>query len=113
MYHHLTFPEYVLTILKNSVKDFKPGYMERFNMYEGFFTTFPDFESFMRFYSRMLLQAKERAIGDVTLKIEPNYHFPEYGLIEYNFYDERHVHPIFTVQVQEVGNTICLHVPPY
>ncbi len=73
MYHHLTFPEYVTTILTNSVRDFKPGYMERFKHYNGFDTEFPDFESFMRFYSRMLLQAKERVLShllDKNLKVQ-------------------------------------------
>lgn len=113
MYDHLTFPEYVTTILTKSVRDFQPLYMRRFRSYKEFNSNFPDFESFLEFYSHMLLQAKERAIGDVRLIIEPNYHSPEIGLIAYNFYDERHVHPIFSIKVEEIGNTIALHVLPF
>ena len=113
MYSHLTFPEYVITILNKSIEDFKPGYMERFKSYDGFNTAFPDFESFYSFYSSMLLQAKERAIGEVTLKIEPNRPTLNKGFTAYNFYDGIHIHPIFTVEIQEIGNAITLDVPPF
>lgn len=113
MYNNLSFTEYVTTILSNSIKNFEPGYMERFKSFQEFKTEFSDFESFMKYYSRMLLQAKDRAIGNIRLETEPYNYLPYKGLISYNLYDERHIYPIFKVQVQKINDTITLYVPPF
>ena len=112
MYDHLTFPEYVITILTKSVQDFESGYMERFRRYPAFKTTFPDFDSFISFYSSMLEQAKERSVGSITLKIEPKCKTLNRGFTAYNFYDESHVYPILNMEIQQIGKAITIGMSP-
>lgn len=113
MYNHLSFPEYVIEILKQSVQDFQPNYMFRFSRYDNFRSTFPDFDSFLNFYGKMLKCAQLRAEGDIKMKIEPKVPTLREGFVAYHFYDQIHINPIMRVEVKIEGNQITLEVPPF
>ena len=113
MYSHLTFPEYVIEVLTQSVNDFQPNYMFRFSRYDKFHTTFPDFDSFLTFYGQMLECGKKRAEGEITLKIEPEVSTIQEGFVAYHFYDQTHRSPIMRVEVKIDGDNITLEVPPF
>ena len=67
--------------------------------------------SFYTFFQGMLMAAKERTSGMLLLKIENSY--GDAGFLSYNFYDEVHLHPRFSIKVKRTEEKVLLEMDPF
>ena len=105
--------EHVLKIFYQAVMDFKPNYIRRFSAYENFQTTFPFKEDFFEFFSLMLNHAKGRHVGNLALRIDPDYPTYNEGFTAYNYYDQEHRHPVFGYEVRVENKTMIFGMGPF
>jgi hypothetical protein len=67
--------------------------------------------SFYTFFQGMLMEAKERANGMLHLKIENSYGDADF--LSYNFYDEVHLNPRFSIKVKRTEENVLLEMDPF
>jgi hypothetical protein len=67
--------------------------------------------SFYTFFQGMLMEAKERTNGMLHLKIESTYCDADF--LSYNFYDEVHLHPRFSIKVKRTEEKVLLEMDPF
>lgn len=67
--------------------------------------------SFYTFFQGMLMEAKERTNGRLHLKIENSYGDADF--LNYNFYDEVHLHPRFSIKVKRTEEKVLLEMDPF
>jgi ASC-1-like (ASCH) protein len=68
---------------------------------------------FYQIFKSMLLCAKERQVGHISLNIE-NPGWEGDKLMEYyNFYDKKHKYSLLSIQVKKLENKIYLGVMPF
>ena len=105
--------EFVIGTIQRSVEWFAPETLMRLSVYENVKTTFPSFESFVTFSKKLYEQAQEKANGQISMKIEPEYPTMEERFTAYNFYDQKGDKPILTIEVLHENETITLSLPPF
>lgn len=104
---------FVTGTIRRSVEWNAPETLMRLSTYDNVKTTFPDFESFVSFYSTLLDCAKSRSSGELTLRIEPDFPTLEEGFTAYNFYDDVYSMPLLTVEIMEEEGAITLALSPF
>jgi len=67
--------------------------------------------SFYTFFQGMLIAAKDRTNGMLWLKIENTYCDADF--VSYNFYDEVHLHPRFSIKVKRTEEKVFLEMDPF
>jgi hypothetical protein len=67
--------------------------------------------SFYTFFQGMLMAAKARTNGILRLKIENTYCDADF--VSYNFYDEVHLHPRFSIKVKRTEEKVFLEMDPF
>ena len=67
--------------------------------------------SFYIFFKGILMAAKDRTIGKLHVKIERS--FSDSFCDCYNFYDEVHLHPRFSIDVKRTVNNVILLMYPF
>ena len=67
--------------------------------------------SFYTFFQGMLMEAKDRTNGRLHLKIENSYGDADF--LSYNFYDEVHLHPRFSIKVKRTEEKVLLEIDPF
>jgi len=66
---------------------------------------------FYTFFQGMLMASKERTSGMLHLKIENKY--CEDDFVSYNFYDEVHLNPRFSIRVKRMEEKVLLEMDPF
>ena len=98
----------ILSCINNDLESFLP-----FLMSAEVETEAPNKEDFYQFFKGMLNHAHESSEGELTLKIEqPTWNTDE-EVLNYNFYDNTHKHPLLSIVIKENNNLICLGIMPF
>jgi hypothetical protein len=100
--------ELILSCINNSPESFLP-----FLMSAEVETEAPNKKDFYKFFKGMLNHAHESSKGEVTLKIEQPTLDTDKEVLNYNFYDNVHKHPLLSIEVKENNNLIYLGIMPF
>ncbi|MBL1281225.1 MAG: hypothetical protein COA33_013180 [Fluviicola sp.] len=76
-------------------------------------TEMPNKTRFYRFFKRMIKCAKQKSVGEWTLKIEKTSWNRGQDNVAYNFYDEKHKYARLSIIVTEKGNEIIFETIPF
>jgi hypothetical protein len=105
--------ETILNALIESCINFNPKLLKPYVLSEKIVTDMPNKIRFYKFFKHMLLSAKEKSEGQISLKIEkPNWENDK-SLEYYNLYDSVHKHSRLSIIVKETKDKIFLDVMPF
>jgi hypothetical protein len=105
--------ETILHALIESCINFNPKLLKPSLLSEKIVTDMPNKIRFYKFFKHMLLSAKEKSEGQISLKIEkPNWENDK-SLEYYNLYDSVHTHSRLSIIVKETKDKIFLDVMPF
>lgn len=96
------------TCLNQRPKDFIP-----FLLSEKVKTEMPNKTRFYSFFKHMLNCAKQKSVGNWTLKIEQTNWNKEKDTLAYNFYDEKHKYARLSIMVTEHNDKLTLETMPF
>jgi hypothetical protein len=98
----------ILSCINNDPESFLP-----FLMSQEVETESPNKNDFYQFFKGMLNHAHESSVGELLLKIEHPTWNTDKEVLNYNFYDNTHKHPLLSILVKEHNNLIYLGVMPF
>lgn len=76
-------------------------------------TEMPNKTRFYSFFKHMLVCAKQKSIGNWTLKIEQTNWNNGHNTMAYNFYDEKHKYARLSIMVTEQNDKLTLETMPF
>lgn len=98
----------VSACVRQSPKDFIP-----FLLSEKVETEMPNKTRFYSFFKQMLVCAKQKSVGNWTLKIEQTNWNKGKDTLAYNFYDEKHKYARLSIMVTEKNDKLTLETMPF
>lgn len=107
--------EFTLTEIKEalvkSVVTFDPDYFKPYLFSPQVECEATNKKVFFRYFKRMVCTAEASTIGKLSCKIESSE--ATEGILQYSFYDEKHLHPRLIINLKETQALIQIEVMPF
>ena len=103
----------IKTELVNCCLDNKPQQFIPYILSKNVQTEMPNKTRFYSFFKHMLVCAKQKSIGNWTLKIEQTNWNKGQNTMAYNFYDEKHKYARLSIIVTEQNDSLTLETMPF